>query len=360
MQNLSRRDFLKLSALGLGALAFRPWLDRVKFQSEFPEGELLGRNCTGGWISLRARPYSGSPEVERLYEDSLVVWNREVIGEAAMFARVNRWVETPKGYLYAANIQPVKNLPNVPLTELPLSSLGKGMWAEVTVPYVDLYLDRPACSPWLQEVSRPRLYYSQVMWIDDIVTNSQGQVLYRVNELYGNCGDIFWAAAEAFRPITEEELSPIHPDAADKRVVVDLNHQVLSCYEGKDEVYFCTVSTGAKYDAQGNVVDKWATPLGEHLPWRKSISIHMAGGATGAGYDTPGIPWSVLFDPNGAAIHSTFWHNAFGDARSHGCVNARPEDAKWIFRWTSPHVPYDPGDVDLTGKGGTIVDVIEA
>jgi lipoprotein-anchoring transpeptidase ErfK/SrfK len=362
MKNYSRREFLKISAFSLGALAFRPWVNWKQMQSDFPDAEQLGRNCAGGWITLRARPTTNSPEVERVYEDSVVVWLREVIGEAAGFARINRWIETPKGYLYAPNIQPVKNIVNKPVTELPTSGLGKGMWAEVTVPYVDLYLDRPACSPWLKEATSPRLYYSQVMWIDDVITNSQGQILYRVNELYGNCGDIFWAAAEGFRPITKEEIEPIHPDVENKRVVVDLNHQVLSCYEGNDEVYFCTVSTGAKYDAQGNVVEKWATPPGKHLPWRKSISIHMAGNSTGVagGWDTAGVPWSVFFDPNGAAIHSTFWHNAFGDARSHGCVNARPEDAKWIFRWTSPHVPYDPGDIDLTGQRGTIVDVIEA
>jgi hypothetical protein len=30
---------------------------------------------------------------------------------------------------------------------------------------------------------------------------------------------------------------------------------------------------------------------------------------------------------------------------SHGCVNAAPDDAKWVFRWTNPPVPYDPGDL---------------
>ena len=28
---------------------------------------------------------------------------------------------------------------------------------------------------------------------------------------------------------------------------------------------------------------------------------------------------------------------------SHGCVNAQPADAQWVFRWTAPVVPYDPG-----------------
>jgi hypothetical protein len=45
--------------------------------------------------------------------------------------------------------------------------------------------------------------------------------------------------------------------------------------------------------------------------------------------------------------------------RSHGCVNARPEDAKWIFRWALPQVNYDPGDVTVSMPGGTIVEVSE-
>jgi len=232
------------------------------------------------------------------------------------------------------------------------------MWVEVSVPYVDIFLENPPASPWLKEVPRPRLYYSQVLWVDDIRINSAGQVLYRINEQYGSYGDIFWCAAEAFRPLTLEEIAPIHPDAADKRIVVDLNYQTLSCYEGSSEVYFCRISSGAKFDASGNVVDKWSTPVGAHLPWRKVISIHMSGGSTGAGWDTPGIAWTTLFDPDGAAIHSTFWHNDFGTPRSHGCVNAAPDDSKWIFRWASPVVTLDPGNVEISGPGGTVVDVI--
>jgi len=87
--------------------------------------------------------------------------------------------------------------------------------------------------------------------------------------------------------------------------------------------------------------------------------VHMAGGSIGTGYDTAGISWTTLFDPGGAAIHSTFWHNAFGTPRSHGCINARPEDAKWIFRWGLPTVSLNPGRVEIKGPGGTIVEVVD-
>lgn len=86
----------------------------------------------------------------------------------------------------------------------------------------------------------------------------------------------------------------------------------------------------------------------------------MSGGTTGGGYDLPGIGWTTLFVGNGVAIHSTFWHNNFGVAMSHGCVNTKPEDAQWIFRWTTPYVSYDPGDITISMPGGTRVEVVES
>jgi len=85
----------------------------------------------------------------------------------------------------------------------------------------------------------------------------------------------------------------------------------------------------------------------------------MSGGATGAGWDTMGIGWTSLFVGQGVAIHSTFWHNDFGTPKSHGCVNVLPDDAKWIFRWTTPIVQYDPGDVTNNTYEGTRIEVVE-
>ncbi len=113
------------------------------------------------------------------------------------------------------------------------------------------------------------------------------------------------------------------------------------------------------YNADGQRVDAWATPAGEHPIWRKMVSLHMSGGTTGGGWDLPGIGWTTLFVGTGVAVHSTFWHNNFGVPMSRGCVNARPQDALWVFRWTQPVVPYDPGDVTIPLPGGTQIEVVE-
>lgn len=355
--SITRRTFLKETVLGSASLIFFP-LKTLRSPMQFPQSERLGR-VTGGMVEVKARPNADSATVAKVYEDAVVPWLREVVGRRP-YRRNQRWVETPQGYIWAPELQPVKNLPNNPVEQLPETSLGSGLWVEVTVPYVDLILDNPpARAPWLQEDPTPRAYYTQVFWIDQIQQDEQGQTWYRVNERYGY-GDIFWARAEGFRPITQEEIAPIHPDVQEKRVVVNIAHQTIACFEGQNEVYFALVSTGFRNDINGNRTEKWETPLGVRPIWRKLISVHMSGGTTGGGYDLAGVSWTSLFEGNGVAIHSTFWHNNFGEEMSHGCVNAAPEDARWIFRWTNPIVPYDPGDLTVGMPGGTLVEVIES
>lgn len=353
------RDFLTLVAFGVGALALRPFAKLAL--PEFPQADRLGRVAVGK-VDVYSRPDGSSQSIGAFYEDQVVAWIREVVG--SMPGRTNqRFVEMPNGFLWGGQVQPVQNRPNLPVATMPVTSLGEGIWVEVTVPYVDLVLDNPpARAPWLKyQLSinlPPRFYYSQIVWADQIRVDANGQTWYRLNEKYGS-GDIFWGVAEAFRPLASDELSPISPDAPDKRIVVQVNQQTLSCFEGNTEVYFAKISSGALYDAWGNRVDVWQTPIGESPIWRKAISLPLSGGSAAAGWSLPAVGWVSLFVGTGVAIHSTYWHNNYGEPSSRGCVNASPDDAKWIFRWSLPQVPYDPGDVTVEWPGGTKVNVVE-
>jgi len=363
---LTRRDFIKLAGLGAGALAMRP-LGGVLPAPDFPNAERLGRLTAT--LDYRAAPRIDYAPQEKVYEDSVVPIIREVVAASKDLNYVNqRWFETPKGFLYAGYVQPVRNMPNKPLKDLPA---GKpGFWAEVTVPYVDMFMDNPPPrSPWAKDIleiqKNPRLYYSQVVWIDQIKKGDGDQILYRFNEdggrppgvTGGGYGDVFWADGSAFRLLTAEDVAPINPDVDPdtKKVVVRASReeQNLSCYEGQTEVYFCKCSTG--YVIPNDAEADKSTPAGEHTTWRKAISIHMSGGATGAGYDTPAVSWTNLFSGNGIAVHAAFWHNHFGQQVSHGCVNVSPEDSKWICRWTSPSLSLDLADVTVPMPGGTHV-----
>jgi lipoprotein-anchoring transpeptidase ErfK/SrfK len=362
-RSISRREFLKFSAASLigTKLKSKNWSASLP---EFPPFERLGRVCFGA-VELKSEPNQDSPTIGKLYEDEVVPWIQEFVGPKPYYIN-QRWVQTPEGLIYSPYLQPVRNNQNQPVASLNKTSFGEGMWAEVTVPYVDVILEnQPSSNSWVSarvEQGMPvRLYYSQVFWIDQINIDNAGQVFYRVNPNFYGGVDMLWAAAEAFKPITVDELSPISPEVEDKRIVIYLLNQTLSCFEDDTEVFYCKVSSGAKYDAYGNPVDKWSTPVGVHHVSRKYISLQMSGGTTGAGYDLPGIGWTSIFVTGGVAIHSTFWHNDFGVPRSHGCVNVRPEDAKWLFRWTLPSVTYDPGmsDISLTREKSTLIEVVD-
>lgn len=348
----SRRDFMKLAGLGLGVLAFspgEPWRAPARLP-QFPAGDYLGRVAvTPNFYStpLRSQPNENAAKIRDVSQDEVVVWQRELVGSSVSGRTNTRWVETPEGFIYAVDLQPVRNVPNQPITSVPPGKAG--FWAEVTVPYVDLRIQNAPISPamkFLQEHTQPmRLYYGQVAWIDQVGGDGSGGVLYRVNESpqhgYGY-GDVFVADGAGFHVLTDEDVSPINPsvDPASKKIVVDATavRQTLSCYEGNTEVYFCRVSTGYG--------DTFSTPVGDQAIAWKIFSIHMAANTgSDSGYDTMAVPWPVFFNTNaGAAVHGAFWHNDFGVRRSHGCVNVSPEDAKWIFRWTNPAITLDQSE----------------
>ena len=68
-------------------------------------------------------------------------------------------------------------------------------------------------------------------------------------------------------------------------------------------------------------------------------------------YSLPGVPWCSFFTGAGNAFHGTYWHNDYGQPRSHGCVNLPSESAKFIYRWTKPAVPPDTEYLHLPGEG---------
>lgn len=363
MRRITRREMLKLSALGLASLAFRipgNWqgidFTTPKRLPSFPDAQRLGRVTLPG-IPLRRSPSNSDGDqnlITRLPADTLVVWEREVVGTVVGGPGYQRYVKTPDGYIYGGMIQPVGNQPNTPIGEIPP---GKdGFWAEVTVPYVDLAHAGVQASPWLRDNIAynfpPRLYFGQVVWMDQI-RNTNGFIEYRWNEGangrgygYGGYGEYFWADGAGFRVLTDGDVAPLSPDIdpAEKTIQLNLERQTLACYEGTREVYYCRVSTGITYTdpSSGELVD-YSTPAGKLLTHWKIISKNMTAGDEASGYSTPAVPWCTYIQ-GGVAIHGAFWHSAFGERRSHGCVNAAIEDAKWIFRWTTPHVTLDAGE----------------
>ncbi len=379
-RKISRRDFLKVAGAGLGALAFKPFnvdayyerLYSPKRLPQFPAADIIGRLVDDTDIRSRPSPIDANgvdTSLAVLKADTLLPWTREVVGSVPALTN-QKYLQTEQGYIWSSRVQPTRNLPNAPIMEIPGGQ--PGFWAEITVPYVELTLEGAAASPWLKDhydyQFPPRLYYGQVVWIDRIRQNN-GFTEYRWNEDanghgygYGAYGEFFWFDGAGAKILTDEDVKPISPniDPNEKKIVVNVTYQTLSCFEGNNEVFFCRVATGKTLDKYGEPSDELATPVGDMLTHWKIVSKNMTAGDTQAGYSTPAVPWNTFIHGDGIAIHGAFWHNDFGERRSHGCINVTPEDAKWIFRWTTPYITLQQSEQRMTyPEHGTIVSVKE-
>ena len=49
-------------------------------------------------------------------------------------------------------------------------------------------------------------------------------------------------------------------------------------------------------------------------------------------YEVPNVPW-IMYYYGGEALHGVYWHNDFGNPRSHGCVGMPNYRAKEIYDW---------------------------
>jgi hypothetical protein len=116
---------------------------------------------------------------------------------------------------------------------------------------------------------------------------------------------------------------------------VSLLNQTLVAYVGTDPVFVTLVSTGRDGLSVGGT---HSTIQGSFLIHTKHVTWNMGSSGTGEAYDLRDVPYVQYFH-EGFALHATYWHDAFGSPRSHGCVNLSPQDARWLFEWTAPRVP---------------------
>ena len=169
--------------------------------------------------------------------------------------------------------------------------------------------------------------------------------------------------AAHLRPIQPDEITPLSPEIPpnEKRIEIDLARQNLAAYERDRVVHQARVSSGVPRSSKPQNGLDTETPKGRFHIYSKMPSKHMGDGRLMGGdldleaYELVGVPWTSFFAEGGYALHGTYWHDNFGWPMSHGCVNLRNEDAKWLFRWTTP-VNADPLVVEKTGFG-TLVHV---
>lgn len=325
---VSRRTILKsIGIISLGSVVstaggLRPARAQEDEPISFPprwNGEPLGR-IASGIQNARAEPTTDSEAVAKLFLNDAVRVKRVLQGQK-VYLHNDLWLETNRGYLYSSFVQPMwYHLPNPPVADL-----GEGRWAEVTVPATDAFFD-PDPSDEKRRVSTQN--YGSVYRVTNLVTGEDGKSWYKVEELYQR----YYMRATHLRIIPDDELTPISSDVdpLDKWIDIDLVKQTLVAYEGDKPVFAHYVSTGTR---------DWPTPEGVHYVVDKRPSTRMIGGAASDNadlYDLPGVPFVCYFTWEWAALHGAWWHNDYGQPRSHGCVNLPPRASRWLWRWTTP------------------------
>jgi hypothetical protein len=340
---INRREFLSLSAISLAGLAFSPYRLDGSLSADSMD---LGRICIES-VSIYDKPSDKSKILYQRYRDELIhLYYEEISDDGPDYNPL--WYRVWGGYIHSAHIQRVYYRENVIQYDIPET----GILAEITVP-VSQTMRYTTVFGW-QPIYR--LYYGSTHWVVGIENGPDGKPWYKImDELL----DIpYLVQANHLRLIPPEEYAPIATDVpfGQKRVEVKLGMQMLTAYQSDKIVLQTRIASGIPQATvpEGTVPTK--TPTGTFNVFSKMPSKHMGDGNVTDdinAYELPGVPWTSFFAPNGVAFHGTYWHNNFGITMSHGCVNMKIEEAKWLFRWLD--FPAEPNKIETTGYGTQVI-----
>jgi len=342
--SLTRREFLKLSGLALGGLAFSPFFPPE--QEEIFEHFWVGRVATRQ-ISVYSLPRDDARIVRQRFRDQLLRIYR-VVTPSTGPSWNPVWYRVWGGWVHSAQVVLVETRQNA----VAASIRPEGQLGEITVPYTQTM--RFARGEGWKPLYR--LYYQTTHWVTGLDEGPDGLPWYQLTDELG--GTKYHVPASHVYLIPDAELAPIAPEVPfeEKRIEVDLSKQTLTAFQTGEVVLYTKISSGI-YSATTTNDLPTRTPTGRFNIQVKMPSKHMGEGRLTDNledYELVGVPWTAFFDLRGYAIHGTFWHNNFGIQMSRGCVNMPTKEAQWLFRWMTP--VNGPADVDRKGFG-TIVDI---
>jgi hypothetical protein len=325
---------LKVSSIAFVGMVWPRWEEDEIPTSPPPAS--LGRIAT--WQqAIRQEPKLKSTLVANKKFDEIIPLFATVEGEAPWPSNPV-WYQTEGGYIHSAFVQPVEDQPSsgvAPIT-------APGIWLQVSIPIAETRLQPGAPRVWR------KLYYGSVYRAVAVAQDDQGRGWYRLQDgITYSPGP--YVLASSLRYLPEAALVPLAADRVDKKIVVDLKRQEMTCFEGDTPVFAARTATGYAPNY---------TPRGEYEMVRKSHTSYMIGGVGADHYDLPGVSFPSYFTRSAIAVHGTYWHNDYGRPRSHGCVNVMSDAAQFVFRWTTPAVPYDQHEIFVKPGEGTKVVVV--
>ncbi len=288
----------------------------------------VGKNGALGY-RLRQDIDVGSPNAE--FQAGFLL----AITQASDWGDSTALLTTHDYWLSARDVQTVK----------PSAFTGTAVDGELDVAWVSEKRTFVYSAPDMRK--QPPVYVERLARVEVSGQQQKGSVLWLRTEQG-------WLKASDVR--MPEVQAPPQGIAADERWLdVDTKTQTLVAYVGSRPVYATIVSTG-----RGKPGTEQATPVGLHRLWIKlyrSDMDNLEDPETQSPYAVEAVPYVMFFD-RGYGIHGTYWHDRFGSPKSHGCVNVSLADARWLFQFTSPHLPIGWSAVFPTAQErGTLVRV---
>ncbi|HEX3598294.1 MAG TPA: L,D-transpeptidase [Polyangiaceae bacterium] len=273
--------------------------------------------------------YRTADDVRAEVVDKLVSTKVMLVGEGALQIDETPYLKTDHGLIEAGALAKF----------WPSDFAGVKVSGERTLPFAWVFFERGA--------RRPPVYPTPDAEAKPVRDAARREIVPLLEETNGfvRIGDAQWIERRHLRVAAVTAPPPgLSPDA--QWIDVDLDEQVLVAYEGTTPVFATMVSTGGR---------KNPTPPATYRVRAKAATTTMAGDAKIPNrYEVSAVPWAVRF-ADGFFIHGVYWHDGFGGARSHGCVNVSPRDAAYIFDWIGPEVPDGWSEIEVLDGQGAIV-----
>jgi hypothetical protein len=161
---------------------------------------------------------------------------------------------------------------------------------------------------------------------------------------------VFWETREDGVWIDARDAAIVAPEGATPEgphptwIEVAALQGWLVAYE-EDTPVFATMISAGKLGAARPDPDREphqpaaTTPLGTYRVKEKLLTATLQSDLDdGTEFVHAEVPWSQRFYDK-YLLHTAYWHDAWGEGHSGGCVNLSPRDAKWLFAWTDPKLP---------------------
>jgi hypothetical protein len=277
---------------------------------------------TADRLNVRARPgaAANNPPIDSLPRNTEVAIYEEARASDGLWYRigVNRWVHSKWVRLLAGAAETASAAASATAANTAAVSLPVG-WVFASSLAVRARPGAAADNPPIDHLAHNQM-------VSVLETRAVG------SETWHRIGADRWLSGQWLR-LARPRPRPAAIGATERWVGVSLSTQTAIAYDGDRPVYAAMIASG---------LPGTPTVQGIFRTWARLPSTKMSGGRPGQGYYyLEGVTWTCYFY-RGYALHTAYWHDAFGAQRSHGCVNLSPYDAWWIFQWSAAGGGHSP------------------